>query len=120
MVATDNKQQTTDSYYPIVPGGKSARDKNKAYKANDASSSFREWFYDGMINDKTLGKLSIPPTAFTGSKIFIFVDTDFVLQVHSFLFMRLNRGAIERGRGAADMHAPACDAFAIQMLQSLP
>ncbi len=34
MVATtDNRQQTTnrqttDSYYPIVPGGKSARDKN--------------------------------------------------------------------------------------------
>ncbi len=30
MVATDkqtNNRQTTDSYYPIVPGGKSARDK---------------------------------------------------------------------------------------------
>ena len=31
MVATDKQttdRQTTDSYYPIVPGGKSARDKN--------------------------------------------------------------------------------------------
>jgi len=37
MVATDKQttdRQTTDSYYPIVPGGKSARDKKHPYAIN--------------------------------------------------------------------------------------
>ena len=43
MVATDNKQtnrQTTDSYYPIVPGGKSARDKKKG---ENLAGAIRTW-----------------------------------------------------------------------------
>ena len=36
MVETTTNKQTTDSYHPIVPGGKSARDKKLGMYSNVA------------------------------------------------------------------------------------